>query len=106
MNLQEIGTGWMSEMVRVASSGVVGAAKPDLGVDVTIEGLRSQFYSVMIFGFLIVSLVLFGGFVYAYITRSKAKLKTGEKYMFGAIIAGMVFAVIFGWTQLIEGILF
>lgn len=85
---------------------VEGATQPQpFGVDMSIEGLRSYKYSVGIFGFLIVSLIFFGAIVYAYMTRSRKSLKRGEKVMFGAIIAGMVVAIIFGWLQLIEGVL-
>lgn len=76
------------------------------GLDLSIEGLRSQKYSIGIFGFLVASLVVFSVIIYIYLPKGKNRLKTGEKIMFGAIILGMVFAVIMGWIQLIEGYLF
>jgi len=77
-----------------------------LGLDTSIEGLRSQGYSNFIFGFLIFSLIIFAVIIYLYLPKQKGDLKTGEKIMFGAIIMGMVFAVVFGYTQLIGGYLF
>ena len=76
------------------------------GMDLSIEGLSSQRYSVFIFAFLIMQLILFAYIIYVYIKKTKAAVKTGEKVMFGAIMMGMVIAVIIGWTQLIEGYLF
>jgi len=79
-----------------------------LGIDMSIEGLRSQSYSVGIFVFLIISLIFFSVIIYYYLPRGrdhKNKLKTGEKYMFGAIISGIFIAIGIGWLQLIEGFL-
>jgi len=77
-----------------------------LGLDTSIEGLRSQGYSNFIFGFLVFSLIIFAVIIYLYLPKRKGDLKTGEKIMFGAIIMGMVFAVVFGYIQLIGGYLF
>ena len=76
-----------------------------LGVDLSIEGLRSRKYSIGIFAFLIASLVIFSVIIYIYLPKGEKKLKRGEKIMFGAIILGMVCAVIVGWLQLVEGFL-
>ena len=64
-------------------------------------------FSRGIFGFLIASLIIFGGIIYLYLPKGKDKapLKRGEKVMFGGIIFGMVLAVILGWIQLVEGYL-
>lgn len=76
------------------------------GIDLSIEGLRSQRFSRGIFAFLIISLVIFAAIIYLYLPKGdKAPLKKGEKVMFGAIIFGMILAVILGWIQLIEGYL-
>jgi len=76
------------------------------GIDLGIEGLRSQKFSVGIFIFLIISLVLFSYIIYIYLPKGRYQgLKTGEKIMFGAIIFGVVLAVVVGWLQLIEGYL-
>jgi len=79
-----------------------------LGIDMSIEGLRSQSFSVGIFVFLVVSLIFFSIIIYFYMPRgkdNKNKLKTGEKVMFGAIISGIFIAIGMGWLQLIEGFL-
>jgi len=79
-----------------------------LGIDMSIEGLRSQTYSVGIFIFLIISLIFFSIIIYFYLPRGKDnenKLKKGEKIMFGAIISGIFIAIGIGWLQLIEGYL-
>lgn len=76
-----------------------------LGLDLSIEGLRSQKFSRGIFVFLIVSLIIFSYILYLYLPKGEAKLKRGEKIMFGAMVCGMIFAVIFGYIQLIEGYL-
>jgi len=79
-----------------------------LGIDMSIEGLRSQSFSVGIFVFLVVSLIFFSIIIYFYMPRgknNKDKLKTGEKVMFGAIISGIFIAIGMGWLQLIEGFL-
>jgi len=76
-----------------------------MGIDMSIEGLRSQKYSVGIFVFLLISLVFFGIIIYMYMPKGKEGLKTGEKYMFGAIIAGIFIAIAVGWLELIEGYL-
>ncbi len=75
------------------------------GIDLSVEGLRSQHYSVGIFVFLVVSLVVFGAIIYIYLPKDGKRLKLGERIMFGAIILGMVCAVIMGWLQLIDGFL-
>ncbi len=79
-----------------------------LGIDMSIEGLRSQSFSVGIFVFLVISLIFFSLIIYYYLPKgkdNKDKLKTGEKYMFGAIICGIFIAIGMGWLQLIEGFL-
>lgn len=75
------------------------------GIDMSIENLRSQQYSYYIFGFLIVSLVIFSVIILLYMPKKGASLKRGEKIMFGAIISGVIIAVFFGWLQLVEGYL-
>ena len=71
-----------------------------------VEGLYSQEYSVGIFAFLVLSLVIFVGIMYLYWKKSKTKLKTGEMVMFGAILMGVIFAFVFGYLQMVEGYLF
>ncbi|MBI2778956.1 MAG: hypothetical protein HYX62_04130 [Gammaproteobacteria bacterium] len=76
------------------------------GLDLTIEGLNSHRYSIAIFVFLIMQVILFAFMIYIYMKKSKRVLKTGEKVMFGALIMGIIIGVTFGWTQMIEGYLF
>ena len=76
-----------------------------LGIDLSIDGLRAYEFSVYIFFFLILSLIIFGVIIWLYMPKKLSMLKTGEKIMFGAMIFGMVAAVIIGYVQLIEGYL-
>ena len=78
--------------------------KTVFGIDMSIESLRSQQYSYFIFGFLIVSVIIFCVILFLYLPK-KGKLKTGEKIMFGAIMIGVIIAVWFGYLQLVEGFL-
>ncbi len=75
------------------------------GVDLSIESLRSQGTSTFIFGFLIVSLIIYAIIIFLYLPKGKNTLKTGEKYMLGAIIMSIVIAIFFGYLQLIDGYL-
>lgn len=75
------------------------------GIDMSIESLKSQEYSYYIFVFLIVSLILFCFIIYMYLPKKLSGLKRGEKVMIGAIVVGVIIAVVFGWLQLIEGVL-
>ena len=75
------------------------------GIDMSIESLRSREFSVYIFIFLILSLILFCYIIYLYLPKKLNQLKTGEKIMFGALVMGVVLAVIMGYVQLIEGFL-
>ncbi len=83
-----------------------GALAPK--VDLSIEGMRSQQFSVGVFFFMLVGVVVFSGIIYAVAFGRAApkQMKTGEKVMFGAIILGTVFAVVFGGLQLLSGELF
>jgi len=75
------------------------------GIDMSIEGLRSQIFSDYIFGFLILSLILFCYIIYLYLPKNLGDLKLGEKIMFGSIVIGVILAVIIGYVQLIDGYL-
>lgn len=84
-------------------------AEPDkyfLGIDMSIEGMRSQKYSVAIFIFLIMALIMFSFMIYIYWPKEKLKnVKLGEKIMFGSMIVAVIIALIIGYIQLIEGYL-
>lgn len=71
-----------------------------------VEGLYSYQYSVAIFVFLVIGLIIFTGIMYLYWRNSKTTIKRGEMVMFGAIFMGVVFAFVFGYIQLVEGYLF
>lgn len=85
---------------------VQDAASSPFGLDMTIEGLNKYKYSVAIFVFLVMQVLLFAFMIFIYAKKTKRSLKTGEKWMFGALILGVVFGLTFGWTQMIEGYLF
>lgn len=81
-------------------------SKEFLGIDMSIEGLRSQEYSYGIFGFLVVSLIFFAIIIWLYVPKKGNKgMKTGEKIMFGAIISGIFIAIAMGYLQLVDGYL-
>ena len=87
-------------------SSVIGdAGNSVIGIDMSIESLRSKGFSEYIFWFLIMSLILFCYIIYLYLPKDLSQLKTGEKVMFGSIVAGVILAVIIGYVQLIEGYL-
>ncbi len=91
-----------------AFSAALASAETSAKVDLSIEGMRSQRFGVGVFIFLMIGILVFSGIIYA-VARGKhapKHMKTGEKMMFGAIIMGVVVAVIFGATQMLSGVLF
>ena len=74
----------------------------------TIEGMRSQEFSVGIFIFMIIGVAVFLGIIVkvAFIKKETERLKTGEKVLLVWIILGVLAAVLFGATQLLQGRLF
>lgn len=77
------------------------------GIDTSIEGLKSQEFSVGIFYFLIASIVVFTIFVFMFMFKGKtSSLKQGEKILFIWILLGIVVAVGFGAAQMLHGYLF
>ena len=85
-------------------------ASADTGhrLDLSIEGMQSQKFSQGVFFFMLVGVVVFCVIIYTMARGKQApkKMKTGEKVMFAAIILGVIGAVIFGATQMLEGYLF
>lgn len=77
-------------------------------LDLSIEGMRSQQFSVGVFFFMLLGILVFSGIVYAVVFGKYAPktMRTGEKVMFGAIILGIIGAVIFGALQMLSGYLF
>lgn len=74
----------------------------------TIEGMRSQQFSVGIFIFMMAGVLVFAAIIYRFMRGDGkgSKLKLGEKVMFIWIILGTTAAVIFGALQLLQGYLF
>lgn len=69
-----------------------------------IEGMRSQEFSVGIFIFLIICILVFTVVVIKFMRSGKGKaLKLGEKIMFGWIFFGIVIAIIMAITQIFYG---
>lgn len=77
-------------------------------LDLSIEGMRSQQFSEGVFVFLLLGVVVFSGIIIALMfgkNRPK-QVRLGERVMFGAIILGVVVAVLFGAMQMLGGYLF
>jgi len=73
----------------------------------TIEGMRSQEFSIGIFIFMLIGVAVFLGIIVTVVFKKETqRLKTGEKVMIVCIILGVVSAVSFGATQLLQGRLF
>ncbi len=77
-------------------------------LDMSIEGMRSQQFSVGVFFFMLLGVLVFSIIIYsvAFGRFAPKTMKPGEKVMFGAIIAGTILAVVFGGLQLLTGDLF
>ena len=93
-------------LAQAALSGVPGAV--GLGVDLSIEGMRSKHFGVGVFFMLLVGIFVFTGIIFAVMrgTRGQKVTRTGEKIMFGAIFLGVVAAVVFASLQMLSGVLF
>jgi hypothetical protein len=77
-------------------------------VDMSIDGMRSQQFSEGVFVFLLISIVVFAVIVTIFwFSKNRPRdVRAGERMMFGAIIIGIVVAVIFGALQMVGGVLF
>jgi len=77
-------------------------------LDLSIEGMRSQQFSVGVFFFLLLGIAVFSAIVYGVLFGKHAPKTTrlGERFMFGAIILGIIVAIIFGALQMVVGYLF
>lgn len=86
------------------------AANTDISpkLDLSIEGMRSQQFSVGVFFFMLLGILVFSGIVYSVVFGKYAPktMRMGEKIMFGAIILGIIAAIIFGALQMLSGYLF
>jgi hypothetical protein len=71
-----------------------------------IESMRSQSYSIGIFVFMMVSMVVFVGVIVLFYKHTDmSSVKTGEKVLMAIIVLGVVVAAIFAAVQLLDGYL-
>jgi len=87
---------------------VLALSGPDSRLDLSIEGMHSQRFGVGVFFLLMLGIVLFAAITFAIMrgTKGQKVTRTGEKWMFGAIILGVVAAVVFASLQMLSGVLF
>jgi len=86
---------------------VLAAAGNQPVYDFGIESLKSHEYSVGIFIFMMISIVLFGGIMVVFMKSPKGdSMKKGEWAMMIAIFLGLIGGAIFAALQLLEGYLF
>ena len=81
---------------------------PGPRIDLSIEGHHSQRFGVGVFFLLMLGILLFAGIIVAVMNGPGGNkiTRTGEKVMFGAIIFGVVVAVVFASLQMLSGVLF
>ena len=71
-----------------------------------IESMRSQSYSVGIFVFMMVSMLVFVGVIVLFYKHTDmSSVKTGEKVLMAMIVLGVIVAAIFAAVQLLDGYL-
>ena len=70
--------------------------------------MRSQKFSEGVFVFLLISIVIFAVIITIFwFSKNRPRdVKLGERMMFGAIVLGVIVAVIFGALQMVGGVLF
>jgi hypothetical protein len=87
---------------------VLALGGPDSRIDLSIEGMHSQRFGVGVFWLLMLGIALFAAIIIAVMNGTKAQkvTRTGEKLMFGAIIVGVLVAVVFASLQMLSGVLF
>jgi len=77
------------------------------GIDMSIESMSSQQFSMGIFIFLMIAIAIFAGIIFLYMFKDASnRLKTGEKWLFAWLFIGVVVAVAFGAAQMVNGYLF
>jgi hypothetical protein len=82
-------------------------AAEDKSYDFGIEGMRSQSYSVGIFVFMMISMLVFVGVIVLFYKHTDtSNVKTGEKVLMAMIVLGVFVAAIFAAVQLLDGYLF
>lgn len=96
---------------------ILAEQKGPFGIDTSIEGMKSQQFSVGIFYFLIAAIIVFTIFVFMFMLKGKGEgkkddagkgssLKSGEKLLFIWLLLGIVVAIGFGAAQMLHGYLF
>jgi hypothetical protein len=87
---------------------ILALSAPGSRIDLSIEGMHSQHFGVGVFILLMLGIVLFAGIIVAVMrgTGGQKVTRTGEKWMFGAIIVGVMVAVVFASLQMLSGVLF
>ncbi len=69
-----------------------------------VEGIYSRQWSVGIFIFLIICIIVFTGIVLRFMLGEKARgMRTGEKVMFAWILLGVAAAVVLAVLQILQG---
>ena len=72
-----------------------------------IESMRSQSYSIGIFIFMIIAMLVFVGVIALFYKHTDmSSVKTGEKVLMAMIVLGVIVAAIFAAVQLLDGYLF
>ena len=88
---------------------VILAEKTGRVLDLSIEGMRSQEFSVGMFFFLLFGIgffsVIVGGLLIGRKKTETEKMRKGEMIMFGAIIMGIIVAIIMASVQMLHGYL-
>jgi len=75
--------------------------------DLGIESMRSQGYSIGIFAFMMLAMLVFVGIIGIFIKNTDmSEVKTGEIVLMGMIVLGVIGAAIFAAMQLLDGFLF
>jgi len=86
-------------------SGMIHAADEPV-FDLGIESMRSQEYSIGIFIFMIVSMLVFVGVIALFYKKTDmSSVKTGEKVLMGMIVLGVIVSAIFAAVQMLDGFL-
>jgi hypothetical protein len=95
---------WMAALPNIA----LAASASSHGLDMSIEGMRSQQWGIGVFVFMLIGVLTFSGIIYAVSFGKFApkNMKTGERVMIIAVILGTLTAVVFGGIQLLSGYLF
>jgi len=99
---QYISTLLISSLYLLLNSQGIAAESAGFG----IESMRSHSYSVGIFAFMMISMVVFVGVIALFYKHTDmSSVKTGEKVLMAMIVFGVIVAAIFAAVQLLDGYL-